>query len=32
MHHFLHAPDDVIAVAIEDRITAADLDALMDRL
>ena len=24
--------DDVIAVAIEDRITAADLDALMDRL
>jgi hypothetical protein len=32
MHHFLHAPDDVIAVAVEDRITAADLDALMDRL
>ena len=32
MHHFHHSADDVIAVTIEDRITADDLEALLDRI
>jgi len=32
MHHFHQSPDDVIAVLIEDRITANDLEALLDRI
>lgn len=32
VHRFLQSPDDVVAVAIEGRISAADLDALIGRL
>lgn len=32
MIQFLESPDDVLAFTLEDRITAADLDAVMDRL
>ena len=32
MHHFHQSPDDVIAVLIEDRSTANDLEALLDRI
>ncbi len=32
MHHFHQSGDDVVAVTIEDRITADDLEALLDRI
>lgn len=32
MHEFIDGPDDLIAVKMSDRITGADLDAVMDRL
>lgn len=32
MHQFLDTPDDVIALTIADKITSADLDAMMDRI
>lgn len=32
MHQFIDAPDDVIALTISDKISGADLDAVMDRL
>jgi len=32
MHQFIDSPDDVIALTVADKITAADLDAIMDQL
>lgn len=32
MLQFIDAPDDVIALKVSDRLTAADMDAIMDRL
>lgn len=32
MHQFIAAPDDVIALKVEGRLTGADLDSIMDRL
>lgn len=32
MHQFLDTPDDVIALTVSDKITSADLDAMMDRI
>lgn len=32
MLHFLPAPDDAIAVSVADKVTGADVDAMLDRL
>ena len=32
MHQFIESKDDVIALEVADKITGADLDAIMDRL